>query len=189
MTTVIITTTATPTSSVRFPPVNGLEYLINSDPATIDNNNLPVTPPDLLHVLNPSPEVDIDGYRFTVHGLVDNPLSLAYADLQQFQMVQKTELLICPTAFADNETLGGIPLTAMMSATGIKSGASELVFYSLDNLHESLELSDNRIADMLLALTVDGQPLSRQHGYPLRLVRPGQFGVFWLKCINDIEVN
>jgi DMSO/TMAO reductase YedYZ molybdopterin-dependent catalytic subunit len=195
-TTVVTTTTtvpsttssSTPPSTVRLPPVNGLEYLVNSDPSKVDNSRLPVTPPELLHVLNPSPLVDIAGYRLNVHGQTSAQLSLAYSDLQQFPMTEETSLLICPTVFADNETLRGFKLSSLMNAAGVKPGAIQLVFRSLDNLQQNLAISDALGEDVILALEVDGQTLSREHGYPLRLIRPGQMGVFWLKCVNDIEV-
>ena len=196
ITTVLKTTTtlpsetgsSTPPATVRLPPVNGLEYLVNSDPSKVDNSRLPVTPPELLHVLNPSPQVEIAGYRLNVHGQVSATLSLAYSDLQQFPMSEETSLLICPTVFADNETLRGFKLSSLMNAAGVKPGAIQLVFRSLDNLQQNLAISDALGEDVILALEVDGQPLPREHGYPLRLIRPGQIGVFWLKCINDIEV-
>jgi len=191
-TTVITTTTTPPTStpptSVRLPPVNGLEYLVKSDPATVDNSTLPVTPADLLHVLNPSPPVDIGAYRLNVHGQVSNPLSLIYADLQKFPRVEKTALLICPTVFADNETLSGISLPSLLEAAGVKPEAIQIVFRSLDSLQQNVSIADAMSGNLFLALTLNGQTLSQGHGYPLRLVRPGQVGVFWLKCLNDIEV-
>jgi sulfoxide reductase catalytic subunit YedY len=186
------TTTAPPSSApataVRFPPVNGLEYLVNADPATIDNSTLPVTPLNLLHVISPSPQVDIDSYRLNVHGLVSNPLNLAYADLQNFPMLQKTVLLICPTAFADNGTLGGFALTDLLDSAGVPPGAAQLVFSTLSNQNQTVSMTEALSGGLFMALTEDGQALSQGHGYPLRLVRPGQIGVYWLKCINDIEV-
>jgi sulfite dehydrogenase (cytochrome) subunit A len=193
-TTVVTTTTVPPTTStsppttVRLPPVNGLEYLVNSDPSTIDNSKLPVTPPQLLHALNPSPVVDIATYRLNIHGAVSTPLNLTYNDLSQFSSISKTELLICPTVFADNETLDGFSLPSLLAAAGVKPGAIQLVFRSLDSLQQNVALSDALAGDIFMALKVDGQTLTQAHGFPLRLVRPGQIGVFWLKCIDDIEV-
>jgi DMSO/TMAO reductase YedYZ molybdopterin-dependent catalytic subunit len=181
-------TTTTPATTVRLLPVNGLEYLVNSDPATIDDSTLPVTPPDLLHVLNPSPAVDIDAYRLTIHGLVNTPLNLTYADLTQFSMVNRTELLICPTVFADNPDLEGFTIQSLLIAAGVQSTASQLTLHSLDNLQENAVISDLTTENAFMALKTDGQVLTSQHGYPVRLVRPGQFGVFWFKCISDIEV-
>ena len=178
----------TPPATVRLPPVNGLEYLVNSDPSKVDNSRLPVTPLELLHTLNPSPQVDIAGYRLNVHGQTSGTLSLAYSDLQQFPITEETSLLVCPTVFADNETLRGFKLSSLMNAAGVKPGATQLIFRSLDNLQQNLAIGDAIGEDVMLALEVDGQILPREHGYPIRLIRPGQMGVFWLKCINDIEV-
>lgn len=185
--TTTISSTAPP-AAVRLPPVNGLEYLVNSDPSKVDNSRLPVTPLELLHVINPSPQIDITSYRLNVHGQTSVNLSLAYSDLRQFPMSEETSLLICPTVFADNETIRGFKLSSLMTAAGVKPGALQLVFRSLDNLQQNLAISDALGEDVILALEVDGQTLPREHGYPLRLIRPGQLGVFWLKCINDIEI-
>ncbi len=196
-TTAIITTTSittastpptTPPASVRLPPANGLEYLVNADPSTVDNTKLPVTPPELQHVLNPSPQVNIDTYRLTIRGLVDNPLSLTYSDLQQFSMFDRTELLICPTVFADNPSLEGFSISSLMSTAITKPGAIQLVFRSLDNIQQNVAFSDALGGEMFMALKVAGEALSQEHGFPVRLVRPGQIGVFWLKCISEIEV-
>ncbi len=181
------TDSSAPPTAVRLPPINGLEYLVNENPADVDNSRLPVTPPELLHILNPSPHVDIAGYRLNIHGLTENPLNLAYSDLMQFSMKEQTSLLICPTVFADNETLRGFTLASLMLAAGVKTEAIQIVFRCLDNVQQMLSISDALAEDALLALEVDGQTLSSGHGYPLRLIRPGQIGVFWLKCVNDIE--
>ena len=170
-------TSTTPTTTVRLPPVNGLEYLVNSDPANVDNSTLPVTVPDLLHVLNPSPAVDIDAYRLTIHGLVNTPLNLSYADVQQFSMIERTELLICPTVFADNPSLEGFTIQSLLSAAGIQSPASQLTLHSLDKLQENVAISDLAAENAFMALKADSQVLTSQHGFPVRLVRPGKFGV------------
>jgi DMSO/TMAO reductase YedYZ molybdopterin-dependent catalytic subunit len=104
-------------------------------------------------------------------------------------MKQETALLICPTVFADNEMLGGFALTSLLTEANINSGATQLVFSSLDNLQETVALSDALTQNMFLALTMDGQTITQAHGYPLRLVRPGKIGVYWFKCISDIEVS
>jgi DMSO/TMAO reductase YedYZ molybdopterin-dependent catalytic subunit len=103
-------------------------------------------------------------------------------------MQDETALLICPTVFADNEALRGFTISSLMNAAGLKTGAIQLVFHSVDNIQQTVAITDALTEDALLALEVDGQTLSREHGYPLRLVRPGQLGVFWLKCISDIEI-
>jgi DMSO/TMAO reductase YedYZ molybdopterin-dependent catalytic subunit len=108
--------------------------------------------------------------------------------LQKFPRIEKTALLICPTVFADNETLSGIPLVSLLDIAGVKPEAIQVVFRSLDNLQQNVSITDARSGNLFLALTLNGQPLSQGHGYPLRLIRPGQIGVFWLKCINDIEI-
>ena len=53
------------------------DSLIYQDPATVDNSDLPITPVEELHTTGTPVELDINTYRLTVEGLVENPLSLS----------------------------------------------------------------------------------------------------------------
>ncbi len=59
-------------------------------------------------------------------------------------------------------------------------------FVSVTSYRWSLPLEEARAA--LLATDVEGEPLSHEHGFPLRLVAPGRRGFEWVKWITSIEV-
>jgi sulfane dehydrogenase subunit SoxC len=102
-----------------------------------------------------------------------------------------------------NEAIGtaqwtGTPLWPLLEETGLREGAVEILFTGLDRgtqgEHEqwyerSLTLQEARRPEVVLAYEMNGQPLPPQHGYPLRLVVPGWYGmtsVKWLKAITAL---
>jgi DMSO/TMAO reductase YedYZ molybdopterin-dependent catalytic subunit len=177
------TTPATTTNTADY----DLSYLINADPANIDNSGLPVTPLELMHIIGTPPEVDITSYRFKFSGQVDNPLDLSYDDLQNYPQEDRVVLLICPQTFADNPRWTGIPLVTLMAAAGAKAEATEIVMRSLDGFELSLPIE--LAPDILLAYEVDGATLPPGHGYPLRAVVKGRIGAFWLRWLSEIEIR
>jgi DMSO/TMAO reductase YedYZ molybdopterin-dependent catalytic subunit len=102
-----------------------------------------------------------------------------------------------------NEAVGtaewtGTPLRPLLEEAGLLEDAVELVFTGTDHgiqggieqdYERSLSITDAVVDDALLAYEVNGQPLPPQHGYPLRLVVPGWYGmasVKWLRTISAV---
>jgi DMSO/TMAO reductase YedYZ molybdopterin-dependent catalytic subunit len=93
----------------------------------------------------------------------------------------------------------GIPLRGLLEEAGLTDGAVELVFEGLDSgidggveqhYARSLTIEQAMADDVLLAHTVNGDPLPPQHGFPLRLVVPGWYGmtsVKWLRSITAVR--
>ena len=165
-----------------------LSYLKNSDPAEVDNSNLPITPVDEIHVTGSTPEVDITKYRLTVDGLVENPLILTYEALMAYPTVTETVLLICPGFFADNAEWTGVPVTTFLTEASVKPEATKVAFHALDKYTQTLPLEVVQHEGVFLAHTVNGQILPPAHGYPLRLVVRGRYGYEWVKWVERIEV-
>jgi DMSO/TMAO reductase YedYZ molybdopterin-dependent catalytic subunit len=170
-------------------PNDDLGYLINADPAKVDNTKLPVTPVDKLHTTGTPVDVDALQYRLTVDGLVDNPLSLGLDEIKSYPAVSETVLLICPYFFVDNAEWTGVPVSVLLNQAGIKPGANKVSFYALDGYGDQLPLSDVMKEGVFLAYKVDGQELPREHGYPLRLVVKSKFGSTWVKWVQKITVS
>ena len=184
----------TPTSTgVEEPPVSqrhdDLLHLVGSDPASVDNSRLSVTPVGELHVTGSAPDVDISNYRLAVDGLVDTPLTLTYEALMTCPAVTDVVLLICPGVFADNAEWTGVPVATLLAEAGLKPGAGRVTFYALDGYRQTLSLEEVQRQGVFLAHTVDGQILPRDHGYPLRLVLKGKDGGSWLKWVTRVEVT
>jgi DMSO/TMAO reductase YedYZ molybdopterin-dependent catalytic subunit len=180
------TTNAIPTDTPQ--PYIDLSYLADADPALVDNSELPVTPIDQLHVTGTAPSVNIVDYRLTVDGFVDKPLTLTYDNIVSYPSVTKVVLLICPITFVDNAEWTGVLVSTLLTEAGIKSGATEVAFQSLDGYKVTVPLEDVQQEGVFLANTVNGEVLPLEHGYPLRLVIEGEYGGKWVKWVTHIEV-
>ena len=181
------TPNATQTATPR--PFKDLSYLASSDPAEVDNSDLPVTPIDKLHVTGTAPEVNLEDYRLALDGLVNNPLTLTYNDVVAYPSVSEVVLLICPLTFVDNAQWTGVPVSTLLAEAGIKAGATKIAFQALDGYKKVLPLEDVQKDGVFLAYKVDGQVLPSEHGYPLRLVVKGKYGSNWVKWVTHIEVQ
>ena len=96
----------------------------------------------------------------------------------------------------------GTPLAPLLDECGIKPEGIEIVFFGSDqnietirdaeyqqNFARSLSLTDARSKNVMLAYELNGEPLSEGHGYPLRLIVPGWYGIAWVKWLRRIEVH
>jgi DMSO/TMAO reductase YedYZ molybdopterin-dependent catalytic subunit len=184
---------ATETTTPVITPTSGLgdlTFLVNVNPANVDNSKLPVTPVNKIHLTGSDPGIDITNYRLTVDGLVDKPLSLTYEDIKQYPTVTEVVLLICPGLFADNAEWTGVPVATILAQAGLKQeGYGIITFYESGQYKKSFYLKDLQGDGVFLAYMVDGQVLPKEHGFPLRLVVKGQWGNNWVKWVDRIEIT
>jgi DMSO/TMAO reductase YedYZ molybdopterin-dependent catalytic subunit len=176
-----------------------------------------ITPPGLHYLLvhYDIPVVDPAAWRLTVGGCVERGLELSLDDLRAREAVTLPVTMECagngrarlePRPISQPwlaEAVGtaewtGVPLAALLAEAGLAADAREVVFTGLDRgveggveqLYErSLSVADARRGDVLLAYAVGGEPLPPQHGFPLRLVVPGWYGmtsVKWLRRITAV---
>jgi DMSO/TMAO reductase YedYZ molybdopterin-dependent catalytic subunit len=100
------------------------------------------------------------------------------------------------TEAVGNAEWTGVPLRDVLATAGVDPAAVEVVFTGADHgiergveqdYQRSLTVSDAMSKDVLLAYEMNGQPLLPQHGYPVRLVVPGWYGMAHVKWLVDIE--
>ena len=178
----------------------------------------PVTPVGLHYLLThyDIPAVDGAGWRLAIGGRVARPLVLGLEDLRARPAVEVTATMECagngrawlaPRPFSQpwlDEAVGtacwrGTPLRPLLEECGVDDQAVEVVFTGLDRGTEngveqdfarSLPLAEALRDEVLLAYEINGQPLPPQHGFPLRLLVPGWYGmanVKWLATITLTE--
>jgi len=91
----------------------------------------------------------------------------------------------------------GTPLAPLLDEAGLEDDALEVVFTGLDRgieggseqfFERSLPLEEAMRDEMLLAYAINGQPLPPQHGFPLRLIVPGWYGMTHVKWLRSISV-
>jgi DMSO/TMAO reductase YedYZ molybdopterin-dependent catalytic subunit len=177
----------------------------------------PVTPVGLHYLLihYDIPFVDPAGFVLSVGGLVARPLELSLDDLRARPAVELEVTMECagngrallpgPRPVSQPwlaEAVGtaawrGTPLAPLLDEAGTLGGAREVVFTGLDRGYEggeeqvferSLPLDEALRDDVLLAYEMNGTPLLPQHGFPLRLVVPGWYGMTHVKWLTRITV-
>jgi DMSO/TMAO reductase YedYZ molybdopterin-dependent catalytic subunit len=175
-----------------------------------------VTPVGLHYLLihYDIPDVDPANWTLAVEGRVATPMRLALEDLRARPSVELTATMECAgngrARFAPRpasqpwlvEAVGtarwrGTPLAALLEEASPQAGAAEVVFTGLDRgvekeveqrFQRSLPLDEALAADALLAYDMNDAPLPPQHGFPLRLVVPGWYGMTNVKWLASIEV-
>ena len=176
-----------------------------------------ITPLGLHYVLIhfDIPALDAATYSLHVGGRVRTALNLTLDDLKARPATTMAVTLECagngrarlsPRPLSQpwlGEAVGnaewtGTPLRALLDEAGIRDGAVDVVFTGhdrglqggVDQLYErSLPVSDATREEVLLAYAINGRPLPPQHGFPLRLIVPGWYGMTHVKWLRSITVT
>jgi DMSO/TMAO reductase YedYZ molybdopterin-dependent catalytic subunit len=154
-------------------------------------NNFPIPPPPT---------------HLTVGGAVKRPLDLAAEDLRRLPRRRLTATLECagngrafmnPPVPGEPWRLGavstaaweGVPLSAILGQAAVGAGAVEVVLTGVDGFVRSLPIEIALGEDVLLVDTMNGEPLTREHGAPFRLLVAGWYGMAAVKWLSGIEVS
>jgi DMSO/TMAO reductase YedYZ molybdopterin-dependent catalytic subunit len=161
------------------------------------------------------PAVDPSAWRLQVAGNVDRPLALSLEELRARPRRTLPVTLECagngrarlnPRPISQPwlvEAVGtaewtGTPLAPLLREAGVRQDSKEIVFWGADHGvekgHEhdyarSLSLADATREEVLLAYEMNGRPLEPQHGFPLRLLVPGWYGMTQVKWLLRIEAT
>jgi DMSO/TMAO reductase YedYZ molybdopterin-dependent catalytic subunit len=187
-----------------------------ADRRIIDIRNIegPFTPKDQFFTTQHygHPVVDPAAFRLKVTGLVNKPLSLS---LDELRKMKSTELIFgfeCSgnrrplQGLCGNGRWTGVPLRSVLDAAGVKADAQEFIFFGADHGEEevtfrgtnykvdqqygrSLRREKALSAEPILAYAMNGEPLTRHQGSPLRLLVPGWYGAPNVKWLAHIHVQ
>ncbi len=142
------------------------------------------------------PQLSREGWKLRIHGMVDNEKTFTLADLEQFELIEQMVTLACVSNpvggdLVGNALWGGYRVRDLLAAAGISPDADMVLSTSSDGFTAGTPteaMTDDR--DSLLAITMNGQPLPIEHGYPARLVVPGLYGyVSATKWVVDLELT
>ncbi len=174
-----------------------------------------VTPTGLHYLLVhfDIPYLDGSRWRLNLGGAVKRELELSLDDLRARPSATHRVTLECagngrarlhPRPISQpwlNEAVStvewtGTPLASLVEEAGLESGTVELVFtgadHGVEKGHEhdyarSLTVAEAMRPEVLLAYEMNGRPLEPQHGFPLRLIVPGWYGMTHVKWLTRIE--
>ena len=160
----------------------------------------------------PHPQIDPDAFQLKISGLVDRPKSLSLNELKKMGNTELVAGFECsgnrrPTqGLSSNGRWTGVPLKTVLESAGIKPAAREIVFYGADHGEEEVEFRTQKYkvdynfgrslprekalsSDPFLAYALNGEPLTRHQGSPLRLIVPGWYGVSNVKWLSQIHAQ
>jgi len=193
-----------------FPTVTGVDRRI-IDIRKIDG---PLTPKDQFFTTQHygHPVVDPAAFRLKISGLVEHPTALSLDELQRMRSTELIAGFECSgnrrpqQGLSGNGRWTGVPLRTVLDRAGVKSEAREFVFFGADHGEEEVEFRTNKYKveqqfgrslsrekamsrEPLLAYALNGEPLTKHQGLPLRLLVPGWYGVANVKWLSEIHVQ
>jgi DMSO/TMAO reductase YedYZ molybdopterin-dependent catalytic subunit len=135
------------------------------------------------------PDFDPATWRLKIGGLVGQPLSLTYDQLRALPRAEQITTFHCVTGWSvKNVHWAGVRIHDVLASAQPQSSAQALQFVSMEQPYvDYLTVRQASLPDVMLAYEMDGKPLPREHGAPVRLVIPEMYGyknVKWLAEIN-----
>jgi DMSO/TMAO reductase YedYZ molybdopterin-dependent catalytic subunit len=136
------------------------------------------------------PTFDPATWRLEVAGLVRRPYELDYTRLRALPRVEQVSTFHCVTGWTvENVHWAGVRLQDIISPAEPLPNASALHLVSAEVPYEdSISIQQAMLSDVLLAYEMDGEPLPRPHGAPVRLVIPDMYGYKNVKWVRRIEL-
>lgn len=155
-----------------------------------------ITSTDLFYRvdINPiPPTVDVNSWRLEIKGLVSQTLTINYEELRAMPSVQQIATLECISNKIGNDLIGtaiwnGIRLKDLLEKSQVKPDARYIVFRCADGYDVGIPLERGFQEGSILAYGMNGETLTTKHGYPVRAIIPGLYGMMNPKWITEIEL-
>ena len=159
------------------------------------------------------PQLDGQSFRLKLSGLLERPMQFSLSDLRSMQSLELPAGFECSGnsprrvhGLVGNGLWKGVPLRNLLENVGVKKEGKEIVFFGADRGEEqvqfrgrnhtveqqfgrSLSIDEASNQDTLLAYELNGEPLTRHQGYPLRLITPGWYGVANVKWLVQVHIQ
>jgi DMSO/TMAO reductase YedYZ molybdopterin-dependent catalytic subunit len=137
------------------------------------------------------PNIAPADYRLAVDGLARKPARFTLDDLKALPRAEQVSDFHCVTGWSVNDVRwAGVRLQDVLDRVAPAQSVTSLRFVSAEAPYEdSLTLEQALLPDVMLAYEMDGGPISRPHGAPVRLVMPRMYGYKSVKWVNRIELR
>jgi DMSO/TMAO reductase YedYZ molybdopterin-dependent catalytic subunit/membrane protein DedA with SNARE-associated domain len=191
-------TLATTTSEVTSASSAGLAPVF-MDPRISDLINSEVTNNLIFYRVDidpEPPELDFDRWSLGVNGTVMNPFTFKKQDLLSLETIDEYVTLECisntvnpPSGLISNAKWTGVPLNYLLNRAGYQSIAKSVIFHCAEGYAVGIPFDVAMRPDTILAYKMNNEMLPTEHGFPLRAIVPGIYGMMNAKWITSIEVS
>jgi DMSO/TMAO reductase YedYZ molybdopterin-dependent catalytic subunit len=156
----------------------------------------PIRPDDEFYQVSKNlvdPDVVRDSWRLDIVGQVENPRVYSFADIAAMPAVEQETTLLCisygvGSGLCSNAIWKGVPLPTLLAQVKPKPNVTTVLFRAADGYYETFRFEKAMEETTLIAYEMNGEPLPRRHGFPLRLIVPGLYGEKNPKWLTRIEL-
>ena len=139
------------------------------------------------------PSVSSGSWTLPVKGLVSNPLTLDYAHLLAMNQVEQYNTLECVSNEVGGDLIStakwtGVKLKDVLAQAQVQTQATYVVFKAADGYDVGIPMEKAMLDGTILAFQMNGVPLPAEHGFPVRMIVPGYYGMMNCKWLNSIEL-
>jgi DMSO/TMAO reductase YedYZ molybdopterin-dependent catalytic subunit len=155
-----------------------------------------VTPTYLFYRIdiNPIvPQVDSKSWNLTIKGLVEKPLTINYDQIKSMPSVEEYVTLECISNKIGGDLIStalwkGVRLSELLEKAAIKPNVKYVVFRCADGYDVGIPIEKSQMEGTILAYDMNYAPLTPKHGFPVRAIVPGLYGMMNPKWITEIEL-
>ena len=170
--------------------VSGVVSPVTSSFSQLLGNLFPVGGWRIYTISGSMPIFDPAAWRLDVRGLVAKPRSFTYDELRAMPQSHEVRDFHCVTGWTVHDVRwSGVRFSHLLDQVKPLREAKAIRFVSLEQpYNDSLTLDQVRLHDVMLALDMDGRPLTRPHGSPARVVIPEMYGYKGVKWLTRMEL-
>jgi len=156
-----------------------------------------VTPADQFYRIDINllpPKVDAATWRLAINGLVSKPAQLSLNEIVARSSVTQALTMSCISNYVGGDLISsnywtGVRLKDLLVEVGLQPDAAAISITASDGFYESLPLAEAMDERTLLVYAMNGQALTPDHGFPLRIYIPNHYGMKQPKWITQLQVT
>lgn len=143
--------------------------------------------PSVSWIADRTPQIELADWQLIIDGAVRQPTRYTHDQLMLINSVDLVAVLDCTGGWYTEQVWRGIKIADLLANAWPLPTVKSVTISSVTGFNRRFEVEKTK--DYILAYKVANQPLSLDHGYPIRLVAPGQRGVNWVKWVNTVTLN
>ena len=139
------------------------------------------------------PQVDSKSWNLTIKGLVEKPITINYDQIRSMPSVQEYVTLECISNKIGGDLIStalwkGVRLSQLLEKAVIKPNVKYVVFRCADGYDVGVPIEKSQMEGAILAYEMNYAPLTAKHGFPVRAIVPGLYGMMNPKWLTEIEL-